>query len=112
MNLNLMFLMNPWLLIIACALAVFRLSELVTVDDGPFNIFFELRSWANDTRMDGGLKRNFSNILTCVHCSGMYIALILILGLIFFHKVFLVLVYWQAVAGLASILATRFGRAG
>lgn len=96
-----------WLIL--SALAAFRLSELLVVDDGPFNIFFYLRGWANrqpTTLLRGAL----ADVLSCVHCAGLWMAVLT--GVFYFshndilHGILFVL----AVAGLQSILAGKLGR--
>lgn len=96
-----------WLIL--SALAAFRLSELVVIDDGPFYVFFHLRGWANRqplTRLRGAL----ADVLSCVHCVGLWMAVLT--GLFYYshndilHGILFVL----AIAGMQSILAGKLGR--
>lgn len=101
--------MNPLILLIACALAVYRLAELFVVDDGPFDIFFSLRGWLNRAPREAwSLRRTISNAFECVHCVGLWFAFIF--GLLFASSLINYLLYSLAIAGLQSILANCFGR--
>jgi hypothetical protein len=96
-----------WLLI--CALAAFRLSDLVVIDDGPFDVFFHLRGWAHRqpmTRSRGAL----AGVLACVHCAGLWMAILV--GLLYFSQSIILhsILFIFAIAGLQSILAGRLGR--
>lgn len=96
-----------WLVL--SALAAFRLSELVVIDDGPFDVFFYLRGWANRpplTRLRGTL----AGILSCVHCAGLWMSILV--GLFYFshNVIFQGILFVLAIAGLQSILARKLGR--
>ena len=96
-----------WLII--CALAAFRLAELVVIDDGPFDIFFHLRGWAHRqpmTRSRGAL----AGVLSCVHCTGLWMAILV--GFLYFsqNSILQFMIFILAIAGLQSILAGRLGR--
>jgi hypothetical protein len=102
-------------------LVSFRLSEMFVIDDGPFDIFTNLRGWFNRAAFDNSLRRNIANALMCVHCTGIWISFAL--GFIFYlaNNVF---VYTQsagvtlfdavlfsfAIAGGQSVLSGAFGR--
>lgn len=96
--------------LIIFALAVFRISELIVIDHGPFDIFFELRSWANQSEMDNGIKRNISNVITCVHCTGLWTSVFVIIGFYYFPSILYPIMYLFAVAGLQSVIARLAGR--
>lgn len=97
--------------LVLAALAAFRLAELVAIDEGPFDMFYELRSWANDCPINNrNIKRSFSNALTCVHCAGMYFALFIVIAYVFSPKITALIIFPSAIAGLQSIIASRFGR--
>ena len=102
--------MNEFVLLIICALAVHRLAEMLSLDDGPFDIFMNLRGWLNQAPMESwNIKRTLSNLLTCVHCAGFWLALLF--GLLFASSSIVnYLLYSIAIAGLQSILACNFGR--
>lgn len=97
----------PWL--IMSALGAFRLSELVALDDGPFDILNTLRGWAFSNNV---LKKTIAGAMNCVHCAGLWISFGF--GLIYYfynHASWLEsLLFAFAVAGLQSILASRLGR--
>jgi hypothetical protein len=100
-----------WL--IFSALATFRLAEMFVIDDGLFDVFANLRGWANNTPFDNGIRRNISTLLSCVHCIGIWFSIIF--GVAFYIingvTIFDAFVFTFAVAGLQSLLSNNFGRA-
>ena len=94
------------------ALVAFRLSELLVIDDGPFEIFLSVRSWFNAAPYNNGIRRNISNVLMCVHCTGFWISLGL--GIIYYFSAHSTMIeavlFGVAVAGAQSILANKAGR--
>jgi hypothetical protein len=105
-------LADPILFFILGTFAAFRLAEMVAIDEGPFKIFFELRSWANDSPMNNGFKRNLSDAITCVHCAGLYFAFGIVLGYLIHPKIASLIIFPLAIAGLQSMMANRLGRQG
>lgn len=63
-----------WLL---SALAVYRLAQLVSIDDGPADLFLRLRAWAGsmDLGPDGRAATNLGRLLACPYCTGVWLAL-------------------------------------
>lgn len=104
-------LADPRLFLVLAALAAFRLAELVAIDNGPFDIFFELRSWANDSPLNNrNLRRTFHDAITCVHCAGMYFAIGEVILHLISPKIAALIIFPLAIAGLQSLLSGRFGR--
>jgi hypothetical protein len=104
-------LADPRYFLVLAILASFRLAEMVAVDAGPFNIFFELRSWANDTDFGNwNLRRTFHDAIACVHCSGLYFAFVIVIGYMAWPKVAALIIFPLAIAGGQSLIAGRFGR--
>ena len=124
--------MDPLTRLIICGLAVFRLAEMLVIDDGPFGIFVELRGWLQRGTLDDGLKIYVNNVkaqrwidgrvglvnirreifsgITCVYCVGVWFAFIFAF-LFYFQNVWTdLLIIFLAIAGLQSILATKLGR--
>ncbi len=97
-----------WLIV--CALAAFRLAELVVVDDGPFDVFFHLRGWANKPPTGTPVRGMLAGALSCVHCAGIWMALLA--GLLYASQTNVLrwILFILAVAGLQSILVSRMGR--
>lgn len=94
------------------ALVAFRLAELLVIDSGPFDVFTSLRGWANRAPFNNGLRRNLANVLTCVHCAGLWISLALGVAYHFTHDapVLYSILFALAVAGLQSLIANNLGR--
>ncbi len=63
-----------WLL---AALACYRLAQLMALDDGPGDIFRELRLWAgcHEYGPDGRPKTGLGRLLGCPYCVGVWLAL-------------------------------------
>lgn len=96
------------------ALAAFRLAELIVIDDGPFDIFLNLRGMHTKTKFDNSLRRQFVNILICVHCAGFWISIFFGVAYYFiFHPPILIgIAFPFAVAAVQSIFANKLGRQG
>ena len=97
------------IILILCALATFRLAEMFVLDDGPFDVFVDMRGWAHKAPDEGrSFRRMLAGALTCVHCAGVWIALLF--AFFFSDSVVNFFVLWLAIAGLQSILANKLGR--
>jgi len=98
-----------WLIV--CALAAFRLAEMVVIDDGPFDAFFYLRGWANKPPTGTVFRGMMAGLLGCIYCAGFWMAILV--GLLFFtqNSICQLILFILATAGLQSILARNVGRA-
>lgn len=85
-------------------LATYRLARLLVKDEGPGGIFLRLRVLvgAHDRGENGLALTNLGRAFNCLHCLGVYAALAVLL-----LRPFPALRNLLAVAGLASVLATR-----
>lgn len=94
------------------ALAAFRLAELIVFDDGPFDIFLNLRGLHSNSELRNPIIRTFADILVCVHCMGFWISIFLGIAYYFLYhpSIYYGFVLTLAVAGLQSLLATNLGR--
>lgn len=105
--------MNLLTWFVLSTLAAFRLSELVVIDDGPFDMFSNLRGWVNRPPLDEHpVRRNLAGILSCVHCAGLWFSFAL--GIVFYFSTSSPIVdsvlFVLAVAGGQSILINKLGR--
>lgn len=99
--------MTPFDFIIL-GLAVFRLSLMVTKENGPLWVFKHLRELVKK-KANG--KSHMDEGIECLWCMSMQIALVVaILSTFLFHcsKVYDVIVYALALSGLAIILNQQF----
>lgn len=104
---------------ILLALAVYRASELVTQDRGPFDIFLNLRIWlgAYDRDETGEPRTELGRLVECAYCTGIWLSLPALLLLAFIPFVLEGIgvlwlgVVWLALAGLQSLFETVAGRA-
>lgn len=91
--------MSDFFLLIISSLAVFRLSELVAYDKGPFAIFKRIRNFfPHGSQID--------QMLECIYCNGIWWSLILVIfyvvvGLI---KVWFLPLWWLGIAGGAIVV--------
>lgn len=98
------------LTLVLYALIAFRLSEMLVIDDGLFDVFSNLRGWFNRAPFDShGLRRSIADVLTCVHCVGVWIALVLTFTLPF-TTILDFFIWFLAIAGLQSVIAGKLGR--
>lgn len=86
------------LFILACV----RITELIVYDNGPFNIFLNFREWT-DGLNDRGIFRTFNYALYCAYCTGIWVAVFLVLGQKFIPY-FEVFVLIAAIAGGQSLI--------
>lgn len=104
-----MFGVEHLIILILCALATFRLAEMFVLDDGPFDVFVDMRGWAHKAPDEGrSVRRMLAGALTCVHCAGVWIALPF--AIFFSNTVASFILLWFAIAGLQSIIANKLGR--
>ena len=87
---------NNWLDLILIALAVYRLTKFVMIDDGPFDLMLKARDWVFD-RFDE--EHWINKGLSCPWCISFWLSLVVL---------FLpaVVYWWLGIAGLVSLLFT------
>lgn len=90
---------------------MFRIAELFTVDDGPFDCFLRLRTWAGVYDLDesGRIKSNLGRLMDCPFCIGIWVALALTLFVLWPPNE-RTLIYWLAIAGAQALLQAIGGR--
>lgn len=70
--------MNEFLRIFLAIFACYRLSQLLVIDNGPFDIFLVIRRKAGILASeDVKWAKEISNLLTCPYCVGMWMSLLL-----------------------------------
>ena len=98
---------NPIIWLILSALAAHRVAELCVIDDGPFEIFIELRGWSAHRNP---ILKTIGGALTCVHCTGIYVSALFAV-FYFVQNVYTIgIILLFAIAGLQSILSGKLGR--
>jgi hypothetical protein len=86
--------MNNYYNFIISALSVWRLTHLLTKEDGPFDLFFRLRQKVGAVF--------FGHLLDCFYCLSIWLALPFAIGLgTNLKEVFLL---WLALSGAACLL--------
>lgn len=100
--------MINWFMLVLYTLVAFRVAELLVIDDGPFELFMNLRGWFYRPN-ERGLRHTIGEALVCVHCTGLWVSFFLTFTLP--YKSFVeFIIYFLAIAGLQSLLAGNLGR--
>lgn len=96
--------------LVIAALVCFRLSELITVDDGPNDMLLKMRArlGAYYIGADGKPVTSLGRGIICAYCVGIWIAALL--ALMLFPIGFMTPVYWLAIAGGQALLQSIGGR--
>jgi len=97
-----------WFTLVLYALVAFRVAELLVIDEGPFEIFTNLRGWFYRPN-ERGLRHTIGEALVCVHCTGLWVSFFLTFTLPYRSFVEFI-IYFLAIAGLQSLLAGNLGR--
>lgn len=95
--------------LIFLGLAVYRLSELLVIDDGPYDVFIDFRGWLQRSP-EKSARRFFASVLTCVYCTGTWLAFLAALAFVFPNAITDFAIIFLAISGLQSLLATKAGR--
>lgn len=103
-------LVNDVLLIVIAALASYRLSMLIALEDGPFDVLFTIRQKLGAYRrhQDGSVNpTHIGKLLSCPYCIGIWVALVL--ALVLFPITAVTGLYWFAIAGCQVFLESLSG---
>lgn len=99
------------LIFILSGFAVYRLTTLFVFDEGPFDIFENIRVQIDvKSENEGGLIfKQLNGIFSCPYCMGVWIALFVTIGLWvffpnYFPNLFFGILTWLGLAGFQSIL--------
>ncbi len=86
--------LDPWFTFLLMGLAVWRISHLLSQEDGPFNLVIKFRS-----KLGQGF---FGSLLDCFYCLSLWIALPLAIwnG----GTTAVILLHWAALSGFACVL--------
>lgn len=90
-------------------LAVWRISSLLVNENGPFNIFRWVRSKAGvmydlDWNLIGVQHKFFAELLSCVWCCSLYVAIGILIGRFYFSQI----TYYVCMGLALSALAILF----
>lgn len=85
---------DPWFTFLMMGLAVWRISHLLSQEDGPFDLVIRFRS-----KLGQGF---LGSLLDCFYCLSLWIAL----PLAIWHggSLSTILLYWIALSGFASVI--------
>ncbi len=91
--------------IILVCLAVYRLADLLVIDDGPFDIFCNIRSWFNKGIVgNNAIRKTIAEGIQCRYCVGVWFAILLTPFIYFPFMISDIVITIFAVAGVQSIL--------
>lgn len=91
---------NPFFILLACSLAVFRLAEAVSEDNGPFHVFKLLRESCRGHPI-------LCEFVTCPYCLGGWLSILAVAMLVRLDLVALLhcVLWWAAIwGGQAAVL--------
>lgn len=84
--------------------AAYRLTQLITQDEGPFGLFLRLRAMlgAYDYNSFGIPETGLGRAISCPYCVGIYAAALMLL--LYQWQVSRILVWWLAIAGVQALI--------
>jgi hypothetical protein len=104
--------MNDVFVFVLAAFACFRLAELFSFDDGPFDALYRLRLWMGgyDFGENGEPVSTWGRLINCPFCLGIWFALLIALVLWGNAPIVTFVLYWLALAGAQAALQGLVGR--
>lgn len=90
-------------------LACYRLTGMIVYDDGPAGIFARLREWAGVYDLGENLqpRTGMGRFFECPHCMGVWVALVVTVGVFWERPLYELPLFWLAIAGLQSYIEGR-----
>lgn len=89
--------------------AVFRVAELIAIDEGPGDVLLKFRVWAGAyTLGEDGRPSSVGRLVSCPYCIGIYLAFIA--ALVVAPHDWRLILYWLGIAGAQAFLQTVGGR--
>jgi len=91
-----------WISLTVATFAVYRLSRMVALEEGPFDIFLNMRGFFYNRFEQQWVRRG----ITCPLCISFYVGLLAAVILYFIHHLewYAILWLWLALSGSASFL--------
>lgn len=104
--------MTETLRLAAAILAVYRIAQLITLDDGPGDVFLRLRDavGCSEYGEDGRCKRGIARLLSCPYCIGVWAAAVAAALWLWPTRIGDALLVWLAIAGGQAYLECRNGQ--
>lgn len=98
---------------IAAPFAVLRMSQLISLDDGPFGIFDKIRAAAEAYAMGskfGSFRWSLSAWLNCPYCNGVWFAALILLLICLRSTLGDIFILWMGLAGVQAVLQSGIRR--
>lgn len=89
-----------WLELVLSILAVYRASQLIALDVGPYEVLTKFRAELGRRASRNATWKSLAELVYCPYCVGVWLALFLTICL----RPCLPLVWWLAVAGGQAVL--------
>lgn len=98
--------------LILAGFAVYRVAELLVIDDGPYFIFRRFRRWLGQNAA-GSDTQSFEYMLAglfgCPFCIGVWLAALAVVPVMLPTVVTDVILIWLALAGFQTLLESKAG---
>lgn len=96
-----------WLDLVIMCFATWRMSSLITNEEGPFNVFLKLRSLAGITHHDDGTIANIpdkftAKLISCLWCVSIWMG-----GIIYLIWLFCPVAVWIIAISAGAIIVDR-----
>ena len=101
--------MPDWFLFVLLTLAVYRVTQLLVYDDGPFDLIFKIRGKMGvyDLSQNGEPETSLGKLFACPYCVGFWLSILAALSISGSIKSFIIL--WLAIAGAQTFLEALNG---
>jgi len=93
------------LLLLLSILAVYRLAQLISLDDGPFDVFKRLRLLCGQIAYKYKNLKTLADLVNCPYCLGVWFALFVVIAL----RPSPWWLHWLAIAGGQAFLQSMGG---
>jgi hypothetical protein len=96
--------------IVLAVLAVYRLSRLLVIDDGPFDVFKIAHDNAAIRAGDSRLWDTIARLYKCQLCLGVWIAVLGVIAVVAPCVVSDIAIMWLGIAGAQAMIESMSGR--
>lgn len=91
--------------LILAPFAIYRLAQLIALDNGPDKIFYNLRTITKEqSDIHGGRWENFDEAINCPYCLGVWFAFVTVFIVKYPTKAGDFVLYWMGLAGMQAFL--------
>jgi hypothetical protein len=101
--------------LVLAAFAVYRVAELLSIDDGPYHLFARWRLWLGRKSADKpylGTWHNLAELFQCPYCIGVWLAGLAVIPVFFPSTLTDFVLALLAISGLQAFLETLGNNTG